>query len=96
MAVSPLIIFWEALGPRDNSDDHLFRVEVSPRFQFEIPDTWPIDHSDFADLWVFSVSSYLRSLDIDTIDLHMPIAAKRLSILSQLFQMEQGTVSAPS
>ena len=94
--VSPLIIFWEALGPRDNSDDHLFRVEVSPRFQFEIPDTWPTDHSDFQELWVFSVSSYLRSLNVDTIELRMPIATQRLSILGQLFQMEQGAVSAPS
>ena len=44
----------------------------------------------------FSVSSYLRSLSDDTIALDMPVAKQRLSILRRLFQMEQGTVSAPS
>ena len=87
--VRPLLIFWEALGPRDSSGDHLFCVKVSPRFQFEIPATWPTNQSDFQELWVFSVSSYLRSLDVDTIDLHMPTAAKRLLILSKLFQKKQ-------
>ena len=75
----PLLIFWEAIGPRDQSDEHLFSV---PNPTCDIPDArkWP-------ELWVFSVSSYLRSIlddGIASISLPMPDTAARLWILSRL------------
>ena len=69
--IRPLLIFWEALGPSDRADDHLFDVEVNG----QIPE-----------LWVFSVSSYLRSIRDDTLELDMPDAAHRLRSLDCLFQ----------
>ena len=95
--VRPLLIFWEALGPRDKPDEHLFRIKKPTRdFPFDRPASWADASYHDSELWVFSVSSYLRGLDVDTIELHMPIAAQRLSILSQLFRTEQDAASAPS
>ena len=76
--VRPLLIFWEPIGPRSQSDDHLFHIAL-PR---------AADGSDdFPELSVFSVSSYLRSFQGTQthIELHMPNTACRLSILSKLF-----------
>ena len=73
-AVQPLIIFWEALGLAEASDDHLFRVKVAD--------------GKFQELWVFSVSGYLRSLlseGVPNIELEMPDAALRLRSLNRLF-----------
>ena len=77
--VRPLLIFWEAIGPRAQSREHLFAV---PNPTCDLPDArkWP-------ELWVFSVSSYLRSIlvaNIRSLSLPMPDAAKRLRILSCL------------
>ena len=69
--IRPLLIFWEALGPSDRADEHLFNVEVD---------------GHFPELWVFSVSSYLRSIQDDTLELDMPDAAHRLRSLNCLFQ----------
>ena len=72
--VRPLLIFWEPLESRDEPSDHLFRADV--------------DNEVFQELWVFSVSSYLRSLrseGITSIKLEMPDAALRLRQLNQLF-----------
>ena len=72
--VRPLLIFWEALGPAETPHDHLFRVEVAG--------------DEFLELWVFSVSGYLRSLwrkGVKRIDLEMPDAAFRLRSLNCLF-----------
>ena len=71
--IRPLLIFWEPIGPRDKADEHLFRTDTSN-------DQFPI-------LWVFSVSSYLRSIreaSIKSIELEMPDAADRLRILGRL------------
>ena len=73
-AVQPLIILWEALGLAEASDDHLFRVKVAD--------------GKFQELWVFSVSGYLRSLlseRVPNIELEMPDAALRLRSLNRLF-----------
>ena len=75
-SVRPLLIFWEALGPGESPDDHLFRVDV--------------DDAEFRELWVFSVSNYLRSLrsaEDARIDLEMPEAALRLWSLNRLFSV---------
>ena len=37
--ILPLLIFWEALGPRDQPDSHLFKME-GPTGDF--PATWPV------------------------------------------------------
>ena len=73
-SVRPLLIFWEALGPAEAPDDHLFRVDVAD--------------SEFQELWVFSVSNYLRSLlseEVDSIKLEMPEAVLRLRSLNRMF-----------
>ncbi len=72
--VRPLLIFWEALAPAEEVDQHLFRVNVAS----DAP-------GDFKELWVFSVSSYLRSVRESTLDLEMPEAVSRLGILGRLF-----------
>ena len=89
--IRPLLIFWEALGPRDQADSHLFRINgPTCHFPFELPGTWP-DPSEFpglwilSELWVFSVSSYLRSISDTSLELDMPDAAARLQILKRLF-----------
>ena len=72
--VRPLLIFWEALGPDEAPDDHLFQVDVAD--------------AEFEELWVFSVSGYLRSLLTSAIAnsmLAMADAALRIRWLNQLF-----------
>lgn len=83
--IRPLLIFWEAIGPRIQADDHLFRM-CAPTcdFPFSLPATWPKPYK-FPELWVFSVSSYLRSIQGASIELNMPEASDRLRILSCLF-----------
>lgn len=71
--IQPLLIYWEALGPSDNADDHLFSVDVAE------------NAGKFPKLWVFSVSSYLRSLGQDTLELELPDASQRLDVLNRLF-----------
>ena len=73
-SVRPLLIFWEALGPGEAPDDHLFRVDVAD--------------AEFPELWVFSVSNYLRSLlseGVISMELEMPDAALRLRSMNRLF-----------
>ena len=72
--VQPLLIFWEALAPEGEVDKHLFNVKVAK----DAP-------GHFKELWVFSVSSYLRSIQESTLDLEMPEAAGRLGVLDRLF-----------
>ena len=74
--VRPLLIFWEPIGPRDLSGDHLFSIPL-PRASER--------SGGFPTLWVFSVSSNLRSIQSTHIELHVPDAAHRLRILSKLF-----------
>ncbi len=70
--VRPLLIFWEPIGPREQSDDHLFNIPLP-------------DSEEFPEFWVFSVSSYLRSISDARIELNMPNAAHRLRTLTHLF-----------
>lgn len=85
--VRPLLIFWEPVGPRENAHEHLFRID-SPtyHFPFKIPPAWPKPPyaQEFPTLWVFSVSSYLRSIPDASIELEMPDAYRRLRILGRL------------
>ena len=75
--VRPLLIFWEPIGPCDKeADEHLFRMDTS--------------NDEFPSLWVFSVSSYLRSIREANIELQMPDAADRLRILGRLFPEFRG------
>ena len=85
LEVLPLLIFWEAIGPRDKAKCHLFQVDdISTDFPFDPPASW-IDVGKFPTLWIFTVSSYLRSISDDRIALEMPNAAKRIEILNRLF-----------
>ena len=71
--VKPLLICWTPMAPENELDSFLFQVATSPS-----PDC------HFSELWVFSISSYLRSLGQAKIALKMPIAAARLRILDRL------------
>ena len=82
--VKPLLIFWQALGPNQGEDDHLFSIPANYYRKDDRPTSWPRT-GKFGELWVFSVSSYLRSLAEDQIQLPMPNAAHRLQILNNLF-----------
>ena len=87
--VRPLIMFWEAIGPKAVANDHLFRVCVTYDFLFDRPSSWP-KTGTFDTLWVFSASSYLRCLKDDHVRLVMPNAAHRLRTLNQLFVGDPG------
>ena len=84
--VRPLLIFWEPIGPREHSDKHLFSISNPSNDIPGWPKTWP-PPAGFPELWVFSVSSYLRSITAETLTLHMPTAAHRLGILQGLFKL---------
>ena len=82
--VKPLLVFWEPIGPYDS---HLFKMDVSYDFPFPRPSNWPADgaFTEFPSLWVFSVSSYLRSLPSESkISLKMPTVIDRYDILGRL------------
>ena len=72
--ILPLIIYWAPMLPECKPDKPLFSVCTNSEC--------------FKELWVFSVSSYLRCIveDKKKICLKMPTAAKRLQILDDLFQ----------
>ena len=73
--ILPLIIYWAPMAPECKSDKPLFSVCTNSEC--------------FKELWVFSVSSYLRCIvdNEEKICLKMPNAAKRLRILDDLFQV---------
>ena len=69
-----LLIFWAALESRQSPNESLFRVDV--------------DSPEFQELWVFSVSGYLRSLRSkgwERVELDMPDASLRLRSLNGWF-----------
>ncbi|MBX7235005.1 MAG: hypothetical protein K1X65_11505 [Caldilineales bacterium] len=68
--VEPLIVFWVSLHP-EGKPEPLFQV--------------PLLDKAFDRVHIFSMSSYLRSLDDDTVDLPLPKATARLAILRRLF-----------
>ena len=76
--VRPLLIFWEPIGPPEQSDKHLFKIALPGM---------STGSDEFRELWMFSVSSYLRSISDGHIELNMPDAAHRLRVLSCLFSL---------
>ena len=78
--IKPLLICWTPMAPKKNPNSFLFQV---PSCQFQDPTRSPPD-CGFGELWVFSISSYLRSLEQATIALKMPIAAAKLRRLDLL------------
>ena len=72
--VLPLVIYWMPIAPECEPDRHLFQVSTNPTCRFR-------------ELWVFSISSYLRSIRESEFCLKMPIATKRLRILNRLFRL---------
>ena len=78
--IKPLLICWTPMAPEKNPKSFLFQV---PSCRFQDPTRSPPD-CHFGELWVFSISSYLRSLKQKTIALKMPIAAARWRILNCL------------
>lgn len=88
--ILPLVIYWTSTGPEYREDrvpgGHLFSIDrPTCNFPFRPPATWPREMG-FPELWVFSVSSYLRSVpqEEEEIELHMPNAANRLRTLNLL------------
>ena len=96
--ILPMLIFWTAMNPGEKPDvkervpgGHLFSISAPTcDFRFTVPATWPEpDKRGFPELWVFSVSSYLRSLkdQVAEIELDMPNAASRMRSLNRLVQL---------
>ena len=87
----PLIIYWAPVSPKPDTakqlhakGGHLFSIpNPSYDFPFVAPQSWPDAHR-FPELWVFSVSSYLRSIEQNDVKLNMPIAASRIHALNRL------------
>jgi len=74
LPVEPLACMWTALHPTGVAEC-LFSVPL-PEMQ----------RRDFARVWFFSMSSYLRSLTDERIRIYMPDATKRMGWLDQLFR----------
>lgn len=84
-SVRPLLIFWETIGPLDQEHNLLFKMSApSCDLPYTLPGTWP-SPCEFPELWVFSVSSYLRSIPDASLELEMPDTAHRLRLLNRLF-----------
>ena len=87
----PLVIYWAPVGAKPDTatqlrakGGHLFSIpNPSYDFPFAVPDSWTHSHH-FSELWVFSVSSYLRSIEKNQIKLNMPIAASRIRAVNRL------------
>ena len=93
----PLLICWNPMKPMDPTQrtdqvtgGHLFSVPcVTYQFTFPKPHSWKINPK-FTDLWVFSVSSYLRSIRHDItgpLELTMPNAAQKMRALQRVAQV---------
>ena len=87
----PLLIYWQPISPKDHSQredqvegGHLFKVtDVTYQFAFQKPDSWEIKPK-FTELWVFSISSYLRSIRnkcSNPLELPMPTASNKMRAL---------------
>ena len=95
----PLLIFWRAVAPEFGRrtvslapGGHLFVVK-SPNYgvggrgprESRVPPSWPQSQTNFDELWVFSVSSYLRSMSgKETVELDMPNVAFRMRALGDM------------
>ena len=84
--IKPLLIFWAVLGPQDTP---LSKVDdLTYDFPFNKPANWPNEiPNKFSELWVFSVSTYLRGIGADTLELPMPNAATRVRLLNHLVSL---------
>ena len=69
--VEPLLIYWWVIHP-EGLNESFFSHDLDAS-------------TEFSRLWLFSMSSYLRGLNEDAIELEMPHAAKRMSWLHELF-----------
>ena len=67
--VEPLVIFWFAIHPT-GADEAFFEVKA---------------RGAFGRVFIFSISTYLRSLNCDAIYVDAPRVGERLSILKRLF-----------
>lgn len=73
--VEPLVIFWFAIHPT-GADEAFFEVNA---------------RGEFKRVFIFSISTYLRSLNSDTIRVDVPRVTERLSILKKLLsEQEEG------
>ena len=70
---------WPVMHPAGTTEP-MFVVPVSDLSQ--VP--WA---NPFAELHVFSMSSYLRALNVDTLDLEMPVLHGRLQRLTKIFTL---------
>ena len=93
----PLFICWGPLGPSHTlqrqdqvTGGHLFKMtDVSYQFSFPKPHSWKITPK-FTELWVFSVSSYLRSIRNENcthLQLPMPNASQKIRALRRVVQI---------
>jgi len=73
---------------------HLFKMSnVTYQFGFRKPHSWKISPK-FTELWVFSISSYLRSIRSETcrpLKLQMPNASEKMRALLRLVQVPSET-----
>ncbi len=74
--IRPLIIFWEAMHPEGSSEE-FFSVHVS--------------EGDFKNLWIFSMSSYVRNLinkekSVTEIEVNMPAVDARIKWLNSVYK----------
>ena len=96
----PLLLSWRLLGAPENEEagvkhivdgGHLFRINQPGNTPYPQPRGRPRLVMNFKELWVFSVSSYFRSL-LDSgkqqIKLDMPEAKARLDFLKNIVQEE--------
>ena len=83
--IRPLLIFWEPLGHK-KAGHHLFSVKAY-RSESQYPQFRKFCEQP-TELWVFSVSSYLRSLKQPTLDLPMPNAARRIQTMNRMFPIQ--------
>ena len=97
----PLLIYWQPIRPKDHSQkqdhiegDHLFKVSgVTYNFGFPKPQSWKINPK-FTELWVFSISSYLRSIRNEIsgqLEFPMPNATKNMQALLRVVQVPSQT-----
>ncbi|MDE2778062.1 MAG: hypothetical protein OXI91_00085 [Chloroflexota bacterium] len=94
--ILPLLIFWYPIGLGSRSQGrqlakggHLFSIPNPTAKTNSDVFPWP-EHGDFPELWVFSVSSYLRSLRKEVIELEMPQASARLRALTRMVRIADG------
>ena len=99
--ILPLLIYWQLIGPKDHSQrqdqiegGHLFKVTgVTYNFRFRKPHSWKFNPK-FTELWVFSISSYLRSIRNkipSSLELPMPTASNKMRALLRVANIPPDT-----